>query len=253
MISKRQIFSSITRPIFQFISKRRITNSQVLYFPAAKYFDINNPTLHGIPFSEIEQHGISRKGTRLTEEPTTQIKELQKNLNLISASHLFTRALTHKSYGNVPNYEKLEFIGKNVLNMVVSEVILHKYYESVRGSQKTLNLLQALYTNETRMYLLANKWNIERALRVNGWDVMNKLKKKEILASSMYAIIGSIFQDSGPRKAKQFINSKIITERPSTIFSELMALSDPINTFEDLITALTLQPPKKMFVFLNHF
>ena len=62
-----------------------------------------------------------------------QIKELEKILkyNFKKTSLLLT-ALTHKSFNNDVNNEKLEFLGDRVLGLVISEKLLEKYPEEKR-------------------------------------------------------------------------------------------------------------------------
>ena len=72
------------------------------------------------------------------------IKELE---NLIMYNFkdksLLHRALTHKSYDNVSNNEKLEFLGDRVLGLVISKTLLDKYPEEKEGiiDKKYANLV----------------------------------------------------------------------------------------------------------------
>ena len=52
---------------------------------------------------------------------------MKKLLNIISKTSLVERALTHKSYDNIINNEKLEFLGDRVLGLVISEKLLEKF------------------------------------------------------------------------------------------------------------------------------
>ena len=62
------------------------------------------------------------------------IKEIEKviNYNFKSVS-LLKQALTHKSYDNITNNEKLEFLGDRVLGLVISQKLLEKYPEEKEG------------------------------------------------------------------------------------------------------------------------
>ena len=51
-----------------------------------------------------------------------KLKELEKILKYnFKKSSLLEKALTHKSYNNIINNEKLEFLGDRVLGLVISE------------------------------------------------------------------------------------------------------------------------------------
>lgn len=40
---------------------------------------------------------------------------------------LLTRALTHPSCGNMPNYERLEFLGDAVIELIISDDLFQNY------------------------------------------------------------------------------------------------------------------------------
>ena len=84
-----------------------------------------------------------------------QIKELEKILkyNFKKTSLLLT-ALTHKSFNNDVNNEKLEFLGDRVLGLVISEKLLEKYPEEKEGiiDKKFSNLV-----NKKTCLLIAKK------------------------------------------------------------------------------------------------
>ena len=56
---------------------------------------------------------------------------------------LLEKALTHKSYNNINNNEKLEFLGDRVLGLVISQKLLEKYPEEKEGiiDKKFANLV----------------------------------------------------------------------------------------------------------------
>ena len=56
---------------------------------------------------------------------------------------LLNRALTHKSYNNDKNNEKLEFLGDRVLGLIISKKLLDKYPNEKEGiiDKKFANLV----------------------------------------------------------------------------------------------------------------
>ena len=57
-----------------------------------------------------------------------KIKELEKIIKYtFKKSSFLEKALTHKSYNNNINNEKLEFLGDRVLGLVISEKLLDKF------------------------------------------------------------------------------------------------------------------------------
>ena len=56
-----------------------------------------------------------------------KIKDLEKIIKYnFKTTYLLERALTHKSFNNIINNEKLEFLGDRVLGLVISEKLLEK-------------------------------------------------------------------------------------------------------------------------------
>ena len=58
------------------------------------------------------------------------LKELEDILEYnFKDKTLLNKALTHKSYNNKTNNEKLEFLGDRVLGLIISKKLLDKYPE----------------------------------------------------------------------------------------------------------------------------
>ena len=57
-----------------------------------------------------------------------KFKEVEKIINYnFKKNILLERALTHKSFDNHQNNEKLEFLGDRVLGLVISQKLLDKF------------------------------------------------------------------------------------------------------------------------------
>ena len=66
---------------------------------------------------------------------TNFLKELQKKIKIKfkTVSNL-KKAITHKSYDSINNYEKLEFLGDRVLGLVISKKLLEIYPNDKEGT-----------------------------------------------------------------------------------------------------------------------
>ena len=63
-----------------------------------------------------------------------KLKEFEKIIKYnFKKIKLLEKALTHKSFDNTYNNEKLEFLGDRVLGLVISEKLLEKYPEEKEG------------------------------------------------------------------------------------------------------------------------
>ena len=73
-----------------------------------------------------------------------KIKELEKIIKYnFKKPSLLVKALTHKSFDNNINNEKLEFLGDRVLGLIISEKLLDKYPDDNEGiiDKKFANLV----------------------------------------------------------------------------------------------------------------
>ena len=75
---------------------------------------------------------------------TDQHKELEKTINYkFKNKDLLFKSLIHKSYDNINNNEKLEFLGDRVLGLVISKKLIETYPEEKEGiiDKKFANLV----------------------------------------------------------------------------------------------------------------
>ena len=53
---------------------------------------------------------------------TNSLKELQKRIKIkFKNDSNLKKAITHKSYDSINNYEKLEFLGDRILGLIISK------------------------------------------------------------------------------------------------------------------------------------
>ena len=116
---------------------------------------------------------------------------------------LYEVAMSHSSYANEhkdkKNYERLEFLGDAVLELVVSEY-LYKNYEQDEGD---MTKMRANYVCENANYEYMTNLNLIRYIRVGNGEVTDI--KKAIVADIFEAFIGAIYLDQGYPKAKEFV------------------------------------------------
>ncbi len=116
---------------------------------------------------------------------------------------LFEIAMSHSSYANEhkdkKNYERLEFLGDAVLELIVSEY-LYKNYEQDEGD---MTKKRANFVCENANYEYMNKLGLIKYIKV-GHGETGELKKA-IVADIFEAFIGAIYLDQGFDKAKEFV------------------------------------------------
>ena len=132
-----------------------------------------------------------------------KIKELEKIIkyNFRNLS-LLEKALTHKSFSNTINNEKLEFLGDRVLGLVISEKLLEKFPSEKEGiiDKKFANLV-----NKKTCSLIAKKINLKKYIQLG--DSHKKLERSadKISSDCLEAIIGAIYLDGGLKSVEKFI------------------------------------------------
>ena len=116
--------------------------------------------------------------------------------------NLLHKALTHKSYNNNENNEKLEFLGDRVLGLVISKTLLDKYPLEKEGiiDKKFANLV-----NKKTCIDIAKKLNIKKFLYLGSSHKNLERSADKIESDCLEAIVGAIYEDSGLRSSEKFI------------------------------------------------
>jgi len=123
------------------------------------------------------------------------------------------QAFTHRSISNQPrqNYERLEFLGDAVIDIVVSRELMQEFPEGDEGilTQKRSALVQKTF--------LATMGQLLKLLDIVQIESTVDLKEEKIAvkqsANLFEALVGAIYLDGGIEPAKQLILNSIWTHR----------------------------------------
>ena len=132
-----------------------------------------------------------------------KIKELEKIIKYtFKKSSLLEKALTHKSYDNNINNEKLEFLGDRVLGLVISEKLLDKFPDEKEGmiDKKFANLV-----NKKTCLIIARKINIKKFILLGASHKKLERSADKIISDCLEAIVGAIYLDGGLKSVEKFI------------------------------------------------
>ena len=124
------------------------------------------------------------------------IKTLEEQLGYeFKDKSLIIEALTHKSYKQPYDNERLEFLGDAVLDLVVGEYLFVKFRKSDEGK---LSKIRASLVNETGFDKLA------RALRLGDYILLSNAEennggreKSSLLSNAFEAVMGAIYLEAG--------------------------------------------------------
>ncbi|SFV63142.1 Ribonuclease III [hydrothermal vent metagenome] len=130
------------------------------------------------------------------------IETLEKELGYeFTNKKLIIEALTHKSYKQPYDNERLEFLGDAVLDLVVGEYLFKKFKNSNEGN---LSKIRASLVNETGFDKLA------RALKLGDYILLSNAEennggreKSSLLSNAFEAVMGALYLDAGLKKVQE--------------------------------------------------
>ena len=110
--------------------------------------------------------------------------------------------MTHKSFDNNNNNEKLEFLGDRVLGLIISEKLLNKFPYEKEGiiDKKFANLV-----NKKTCLLIAKKINLKKFILLGSSHKKLERSADKISSDCLEAIIGAIYLDGGLKSVEKFI------------------------------------------------
>ncbi len=132
-----------------------------------------------------------------------KLKEIEKIIKYnFKKTSLLETSLTHKSFDNNVNNEKLEFLGDRVLGLVISEKLLNKFPNEKEGiiDKKFANLV-----NKKTCLLIARKINLKKFILLGSSHKKLERSEDKIISDCLEAIVGAIYLDGGLKAVEKFI------------------------------------------------
>lgn len=134
---------------------------------------------------------------------------------------LLKQALTHSSFANeqkinrLNNYERLEFLGDAVLELVSSEFL---FYENPQMPEGKLTKMRSSMVCEPSLAHCARELELGRFILLGkGEEATGGRDRDSITSDVMEALIGAIYLDSGLEQAKGFIHRFILSDLENKI------------------------------------
>ena len=115
---------------------------------------------------------------------------------------LLHQALTHKSFSNISNNEKLEFLGDRVLGLIISKKLLDKYPNEKEG---TIDKKFANLVNKKTCANIAKKLNIKKYVYIGSSNKNLDRSADKIVSDTLEAVVGAIYLDGGIKASEGFI------------------------------------------------
>ncbi len=134
---------------------------------------------------------------------------------------LLQQALTHSSFANEQkinkskDYERLEFLGDAVLELVSSEFL---FYNNPDLSEGKLTRMRASMVCEPSLAFCARDLELYEYIRLGkGEEMTGGRHRDSIISDVMEAVIGSLYLDGGFETAQDFIHRFILSDLENKI------------------------------------
>jgi ribonuclease-3 len=107
---------------------------------------------------------------------------------------LLEQALTHRSFG-AQHYERLEYLGDAVVNLVVSDLLYQALPSMTEGQ---LSRIRSNLVKQDSLHSLALKLGLTHCLRLGEGEAKSGgAKRPSILADALEALLGAVYLDAG--------------------------------------------------------
>lgn len=137
--------------------------------------------------------------------------EILKKLGITTTNEeLYLTALTHTSYAHehsVDSYERLEYLGDAVLELVMSDYLFKKS-KQVEG---VMTKLRSQYVCESALYEYTLRLGLNEEMRLgHGEEESGGKYRKTIVADIFESFMGAMYLDKGYEFVNTFIHTKVI-------------------------------------------
>lgn len=149
-----------------------------------------------------------------------KIKELEKKIGYeFRKKELIWQALTHSSFSNEQkinkyrNYERLEFLGDAVLELLSSQFFFETYPEMPEGE---MTKLRSSMVCELALAYCARDISLgDYLLLGKGEEATGGRTRDSIISDVMEAVIGALYLDGGLSAADAFVKKYILSDLES--------------------------------------
>lgn len=146
-----------------------------------------------------------------------ELRELEEKIGYeFKDKALIMQALTHSSFSNeqkinkFKNYERLEFLGDAVLELLSSRFLFETYSEMSEGQ---MTRMRSSMVCEPALAFCARDLSLgDYILLGKGEEATGGRKRDSIISDVMEAVLGAIYLDGGIQEAEKFVNKFILSD-----------------------------------------
>jgi ribonuclease-3 len=158
-------------------------------------------------------------------------------------------ALTHRSFAHetrdesFPPYERLEFLGDAVLELIVSHVLWERFPELSEGD---LTRLRAQLVKKGTLASVSRRLGLgDMLLLGKGESLRGGQERPSILADAVEALLGAVYLDGGSSAAR-LVCLRLF--RPELQSLDLAKLPNYKNRLQELAASMQLRPPRYQLI-----
>ncbi len=141
--------------------------------------------------------------------------------------NLYCNAVTHSSYTNenpsYPNYERLEFLGDAVLEIIISDYL----YKERKLEEGLMTRMRSSYVCEEACACYAKELKLDEEIKIGSGESINQT----ILADVFEAFVAALYLDQGFEFTKEFVLNIIV----KYIEKNIEFLHDYKSTLQELV------------------
>ena len=136
-----------------------------------------------------------------------------KNKELLYQAFTHSSLVNEQKINKKPDYERLEFLGDAVLEMISSAFLYKTYPDKKEGE---MSKIRASLVCEPALAYCSEQLDVKKYIQLGkGEEATGGRNKESIIADVMEAIIGALFLDGGIEESKRFIDTYVLTNADS--------------------------------------
>lgn len=125
-------------------------------------------------------------------------------------THLYQLAFLHESYSNENNitecYERLEFLGDAVLDLVVSEYL---YTADPNLAEGELTRIRSNYVCKQALYTYSTEIGLNKHIRLGNSLELTRREIDSVISDVFESFIGALYLDQGLDTVKEFLSKTV--------------------------------------------
>lgn len=162
------------------------------------------------------------------------------NQDLLKTALTHRSALNEKKSPSMQSYERMEFLGDAILEMVVSEAL---YIQFPKAAEGVLTAYRSALVKTATLASVAKELGLGEALMLSKGEEANGGRENEgLLADVLEAVIGALYLDQGYSAVVTFITENIL-QLVDTIIEE-KSYRDAKSHLQELVQSKHLRAPK---------